>query len=112
MNTIEQLIRKIAAEKGLSQTVLADAMNITQPGLSKLLNGKDNVKFMYLKRFADYLGISVIDLITYPEKWGPVEDKQPCQKCYEKDLIINNLNDLLQRYRKEINELKAREKGE
>lgn len=107
MKTIEQTIKMIADKKGLKQTALADAVGVTQPGLSKILLGENQIKFKYLIRFADAFGMSVVDLLTYPEVYGPKTETETCRNCYEKDRIIESLNDLIQKYRNEVKALKT-----
>ncbi|MDR1222441.1 MAG: helix-turn-helix domain-containing protein [Tannerella sp.] len=58
------LIRK---EKGLTQQVIADALNSDNSVVSNIENGKRELKVSELEIIAKALGVSVIDLITYPD---------------------------------------------
>lgn len=107
MKTIEQTIRAIAEKKGIKQSVLADELGITQAGLSKLLCNENLLKFKYLLKFAEIFDMRPIDVLTYPDVYTADSDTVLCRKCNEKDRIIENLNDLIAKYRADIKKLKT-----
>lgn len=45
--------------KGMSQTELSAAINMDQPNLSAIENGRQNASSLMLKRIADALGVEV-----------------------------------------------------
>ena len=62
-------IKKIRAEKGLNQLDIALAIGCSDSNWSKIENGKQLLKVNQLSKIADALGVSVVDLITYPKKF-------------------------------------------
>ena len=53
--------------------------------------------FSRISQIADILGVSVVDIVTYPDKYVP-EDQMAtpaCEECQKKDEIIENLNLLI-----------------
>lgn len=64
---IGQRIAKLAEIKGLNQQELGDAVGISQGYVSKIMSGDRPVtKWSTLERFAEVLGVPVIDLIGLP----------------------------------------------
>ena len=43
-------------------------------------------------QISKFLGVSVIDLISWPEKYVPMSSSQQCYDCSAKDITIINLN--------------------
>lgn len=54
-------------QKGLNQTVIADALNVDTAVVSNIENGKRELKVSELEKIANALRVSVIDLLTYPK---------------------------------------------
>jgi transcriptional regulator with XRE-family HTH domain len=50
--------------KGMSQTELSAAINMDQPNLSAIENGRQNASSLMLKRIADALGVEVKDFFS------------------------------------------------
>lgn len=60
-------IREIRTQKGLNQSVIADALNVDTAVVSNIENGKRELKVSELEKIANALKVSVIDLLTYPK---------------------------------------------
>ena len=103
MNDIREKIKEICKEKGIKQEVIAEKMGIKQSTLSQKLTRNADIKYGVLLNIADILNVDVIDIIKYPVKYVPEEDN--CFKCREKDKTIENLNMLLEEYKKKKGKL-------
>ena len=98
MSNIRENIKEICKEKGLKQEVIAEKMGITQSSLSQKLTRNDDIKYGFLLKIANILSVDVIDIIKYPVKYVPEE--KSCASCQEKEKIIENLNMLLEVFKK------------
>ena len=67
MEGTEVNLREIRESKHLSQRYVAGLMNITQSAYARLEKGKTQLRIDYLKAFAKAVGMSVTDVIMYPE---------------------------------------------
>ena len=52
----------------------------------------NSITFDKILQIADILGVSVVDIITYPVHYVPESEVVFCDKCKEKDEIISHLN--------------------
>ena len=86
-------IEAIRKEKGIKQAVLAEILGIGQPAYSNYINRESDITWSRLLQISNALGVDVIDIITWPQKYGPTV--QQCESCKEKDKIIQNLNDYI-----------------
>jgi len=93
MNNIVSNIKSLMKEVGVKQEVLAEQMGITQGTFSGYLTQNQDIKYGLLLDIANKLGVSVVDIITYPDKYVP--ENESCVKCKEKDEIIKNLSDYI-----------------
>lgn len=75
MKVIEN-IKRIRLEKGIPQKLLADALSVDDSVISNIEKGKRELKVSELEIIAKCLGVEVIDLFTYPQKYVP-EGKEP-----------------------------------
>lgn len=69
---IEKIIsnlRKIIADKGITQAALARYADVNESQFSKMLNGNGEFRVRHLSNIARSLNMSIIDIITYPEKF-------------------------------------------
>ena len=73
MNDILENIRNIRNDKGYSQDWVGKKLGLTQNGYSSIESGKNRLTFKILNQIAIIFNMNVIDVITYPEKWGPLE---------------------------------------
>ena len=71
MKVIEN-IRTIRLEKGIPQKAIADSLSVDDSVISNIENGKRELKVSELEIIARCLGVEVIDLFTYPDKYVPV----------------------------------------
>ncbi|MCL4482213.1 MAG: helix-turn-helix transcriptional regulator [Bacteroidetes bacterium] len=72
MRKINEQLKFIRETKGLSQEELAEKVHKSQSAYARIEKGKTKTDFDTLTDFADFFELSVIDVITYPEKWGPL----------------------------------------
>lgn len=72
MNKVLTNIELIRKSKGLKQSELAESLGIAQSSYSRLLTETDDIKLSMLERIADILEISIVDIITYPDKYEKV----------------------------------------
>lgn len=97
MEKIAKNIEAIREEKGLKQSEMAEKLKISQAGYSNIIHRGKSLTLSKLSQICDIMGVSVIDVLTYPEKYIP-ESSVPkvCTKCVEKDKIISNLNNYIE----------------
>ena len=69
-------IKEIRLQKSINQQVSADALNVDVASVSNLENGKREIRFREIEKIANVLGVSVVDLITYPKKYVEVKDDE------------------------------------
>jgi transcriptional regulator with XRE-family HTH domain len=94
-------IEKIRKEKRVNQDVIAEQLGVKQPAYSNYINRSNDIWFNKLSQIANILGVRVIDIITYPEKYVPFTEQ--CANCKEKDKIIKNLNKYIETLERKIN---------
>ena len=93
MDDIFIKIEAARKEAGVKQEVLAKMLGVTQGTYSGYLTQNQDIKYGLLLDIANKLNMSVIDIITWPQKYVPKSDT--CDKCKEKDDIIKNLNNYI-----------------
>ena len=93
MESILKQIELIRKEKGVKQTVIAERLGIKQNTYSNYINRSGDIPYSRLSQIADKLGVSVIDIITYPVKYVP--EVKNCENCQEKNETIKNLNNYI-----------------
>jgi len=98
MNTIAENIEAIRKKIGVKQEVLAERLGITQGTYSGYLTQNQDIKYGLILDIANILGVSIVDIITYPDKY--VLKSGQCQDCIEKDKTIKNLNEYIEILRK------------
>ena len=103
MENIFKNIEAIRRKKGIKQEVISKELGVTQPAYSNYINRNEDIPLGRLSRIANILEVDVIDIITWPVKYVPEVDN--CIKCGEKDKIIENLNILLEQYKKKVGKL-------
>ena len=92
MEVILKNIEAIRKQKRIKQEVIAQELGIKQSSYSSYINRNRDITFSRLLQISNILGVSVIDIITYPEKYVREETKKTCKDCMEKDRIILHLN--------------------
>ena len=68
VNDIVRNLRLIRESKGLSQEVVAEKMCKTQSSYARIERGATKIDLETLFAFAKVMGMSVIDVISYPKK--------------------------------------------
>ena len=76
MRKINEQLKFIRETNGLSQKELTEKVNKSQSAYARIELGKTKIDFDTLADFASVFSLSVIDVITYPEKWGPLGGPQ------------------------------------
>lgn len=69
MNKILENIETIRKEKGIKQSELAERLGISQPSYSRYFTEADDMKLSMLQHIAGILDVSLVDIITYPDKY-------------------------------------------
>lgn len=67
-------IREIRLQKGINQQALADALNLDVAVISNIEKGKRDLRVKELEIISKILGLSVVDLLTYPQQFINVID--------------------------------------
>lgn len=94
MEKILENIETIRREKRIKQAVLAEILGIKQSAYSNFIHRESDINWSRLLQISNAFGMDVIDVITYPVKYGPLTDQ--CEGCKEKDKIIQNLNEYIE----------------
>jgi len=103
MKNIFENIESIRRKIGLKQEVIAKELGVTQAAYSNYINRNEDIPLGRLSRIANIFDVDVIDIIKWPVKYLPEEKN--CKVCGEKDKIIENLNILLDEYKKKKGKL-------
>lgn len=72
---IFEAIKVIRLQKAINQQVIADALNLDVAVVSNIENGKRDLRVKELEIISKALGVSVIDLFTYPDKYVKINQK-------------------------------------
>ncbi len=73
MNVVDTIF-EIITQRGIKQQSLAVALSCDESSISKIKLGKRDLKVHELEIIANFLGMRVIDLFTYPEKYVREKD--------------------------------------
>ena len=92
MENILDNIEAIRKEKRIKQEVIAAELGIKQSSYSSYITRESDITFSRLLQISNILKVSVVDIITYPERYVQESSVQECKKCQEKDRIIMHLN--------------------
>lgn len=95
-------IETLRKERRIKQEVIASELGIKQSSYSSYINRESDITFSRLLRISNILGVNVVDIITWPEKFVPKTDATCCQECIEKDKTIQHLNDLIELLKKSM----------
>lgn len=97
MEKIIENIEAIRKDKGIKQSVIAESLGITQGAYSQYVWRNHDLKYNKIVEIANILKVSVVDIVTYPEKYVPLSEiKKECAECRQKDIIIENLNNYIE----------------
>ena len=94
MIDLKENIKEIIRKCGKTQAVVASGLGINQGSLSERISKNEKIKFKTISDIADVLGIPVIDIITYPDRY--VKETPTCDKCEELRLEIRHLNEYIE----------------
>ena len=107
MIDIKRNLKAILEEKGIMQKQVARELGISDQAVSNWFNNSKDVKISRITQMCEVLGISIVDVFTYPEKYIPENQANPmCEECKRKEEIIENLTELLRVYKKEAKKKK------
>lgn len=67
-------IIKIRESQGISKRKMAEFMNINEASYGRIESGKIALSYRFLADIARCFGMSVIDIITYPDKYVKLEE--------------------------------------
>ena len=67
-------IREIRLQKGINQQALADALNLDVAVTSNIEKGKRDLRVKELEIISNVLGLTVVDLLTYPQQYVNIID--------------------------------------
>ena len=71
---MELKIKQIRENAGFSQTIMAEKMNISQSAYARFELEKSKIDLNRLVIFADVLNMTLVDVITFPERYINVRD--------------------------------------
>lgn len=69
IHPVIEKIRKIIADRGLTQIVAAEFAGTSPSQFSKILGGEVQLSLWQLSNFATNLNMDIIDVFTYPQKY-------------------------------------------
>lgn len=81
-------IRELRESLKLSTYQVADMMKIPQATYSRFERGASKIDLERLELFAEVLGMSVVDVLVWPERFVNVRDLPKELKVYEPDVMI------------------------
>ncbi len=103
MNKILENLEAIRLQKGLKQEFVAQKVGISQQAYSRYFSEQDDMKVSRLQEICSALGVSLVDVVTWPDHYVPESEAAPqCEECRKKDEIIENLNELLTVYKQKL----------
>lgn len=62
-------VRKIMVDRGMTQVAAAECMGTSPSQFSKMLTGEVQTSLWQISNFATSVGMELIDVLTYPEKF-------------------------------------------
>ena len=74
IHPVIEKIRKIMNDRDLKKATLAMYAGISPSQMTKVMNGQVQISLWQLSNLASGLGMELIDLFTYPEKYRPVQE--------------------------------------
>ena len=92
MENILKNIETIRKEKHIKQEEIAAQLGIKQSSYSSYITRESDITYSRMLQISKILGVSVIDLITWPEKYVPILSSQQCDDCVAMEATIMNLN--------------------
>lgn len=93
MENILSKIEEIRKEKGIKQAVMAELLGVKQPAYSNFINRNSDISLKKLSQISNILGMSEIDILTYPIKYIP--ESEIYKNCAKKEDTINELTEYI-----------------
>lgn len=69
-------VRKIMIDRKLTQAAAAECAGTSASQFSKILNGEVQMSLWQLSNFASNIGMEIIDVFTYPDKYIKADVKR------------------------------------
>lgn len=106
-------IKKLRELKNYTQAYMAERLNMSVPGYSKIENDKTDITISKINTIADVLEVDVNSILNFDSKNIFNQNVQSSIVAgYNHQLTINgNLGDILSKLQREINELKRKQNG-
>lgn len=73
-STILNNIRKIQKDRDLKASTMASLMCVSDSHFSKIMSGQNTLSIPQLDNLATGLKLSIVDILTYPEKFVPAKN--------------------------------------
>ena len=110
MINVRKNLKAIIVERGLSQKQIAFECGMKESALSTWLSSDNDASLRKTSEICEAMGISIVDALTYPQRYIPEDSINPaCEECKKKDEIIENLSELLRRYKAEAKQKPKKE---
>jgi predicted transcriptional regulator len=110
MIDLQENLGAILKERGILHKNVAQAMGVTDAAVSNWFNRTVELKFSTISQICEKFKIPVVDVVTYPKKYIPQDSVNPeCEECRKKDEMIENLTELLRRYKAEAKQKPKKE---
>lgn len=100
MNRILKNLELIRKERGIKQEVIAERLGVSQQSYSGYFTETGDMKISRIQEIADIIGVSLVDVVTYPEKYVPAAEQVTCENCKKNEEIIENLTLLIRELKK------------
>ena len=110
MIDLQKNLGAVLNERGILHKNVAQAMGVTDAAVSNWFNRTVELKFSTISQICEKFNIPVVDVVTYPEKYILQDSVNPdCEECRKKDEMIENLTELLRRYKAEAKQKPKKE---
>ena len=96
MEGILKNIEAIRKEKHVTQEKMAAELGIKQSSYSSYLTRESDITYSRLVKISAVLGVSVIDLIGWPERYVAASSTEGCEDCIAKESTIAHLNNYIE----------------
>lgn len=103
MKNVLKNIEAIRKEKRINQEVIAAELGIKQSSYSSFITRESDITYSRLLHISNILGVSVIDIIAFPDKYVLEPSVKNCAECAEKDKTIQHLNKYIELLEKKLN---------
>lgn len=88
MHPVVENIRKIIMDKGITQVAASELVGTSASQMSKILNGEVQISIWQISNFATNLGMEIIDVFTYPNKYVKAEDRNDNKEPIEAVMLL------------------------